>query len=547
MREIIHVQVGQCGNQIGGKFWEVICEEHGIDEAGQYKGDSPLQLERMPVYFNEGQGGRFVPSCPLLITYLLLAIDVYWSILSQERWILSEDLLEEICLGLIAFVYGQSGAGNNWAKGYYTDGAELVESILDIVRREADACDSLQGFQIVHSLGGGTGSGLGSLVLSKIREEYPDRMICTYSIMPSPKVSDTIVEPYNATLTLHQLVDNSDETFCIDNEALYDICQRTLKIASPTYGDLNHLVSCVMSGVTTCLRFPGQLNADLRKLAVNMVPFSTSSFLHGWLCTFNCKSRNSMTACNPRHGRYLTAAAIFRGKLSTKEVEQQLLNIQTKNSSYFIEWIPNNVKTAICDIPPRNLKMACTFIGNSTCIQELFSRVMDQYTAMFRRKAFLHWYMAEGMDEMDFTEAESNMADLISEYQQYQNATIEQDEFEEEEFDSQSADHVSTNQQDMYPQSRISPEDSSPRQQRNLSPMQVNISTNPTSTFESGDMSGRVRASSPTRSQEPTTPIMSTEKVESPLSTASNSYTQSLQHPVLPPTPSSPDPAGRRI
>ncbi|KAH6596265.1 hypothetical protein BASA50_005309 [Batrachochytrium salamandrivorans] len=553
MREIIHVQVGQCGNQIGGKFWEVICEEHGIDEAGQYKGDSPLQLERMPVYFNEGQGGRFVPRCVL--------VDLEPGTMDSIRGSPRGNMFRPD-----SFVYGQSGAGNNWAKGYYTDGAELVESILDIVRREADACDSLQGFQIVHSLGGGTGSGLGSLVLSKIREEYPDRMICTYSIMPSPKVSDTIVEPYNATLTLHQLVDNSDETFCIDNEALYDICQRTLKIASPTYGDLNHLVSCVMSGVTTCLRFPGQLNADLRKLAVNMVPFPRLHFFMVGFAPLTARgsqrynsvtvqdlvsqmfdSRNSMTACNPRHGRYLTAAAIFRGKLSTKEVEQQLLNIQTKNSSYFIEWIPNNVKTAICDIPPRNLKMACTFIGNSTCIQELFSRVMEQYTAMFRRKAFLHWYMAEGMDEMDFTEAESNMADLISEYQQYQNATIEQDEFDEEEFDSQSTDHVSTNQQDMYPQSRISPEDSSPRQQRNLSPMQVNISTNPTSTFDSGDMSGRVRASSPTRSQEPTTPIMSTEKVESPLSTASNSYTQSLQHPVLPPTPSSPDPAGRRI
>ena len=69
---------------------------------------------------------------------------------------------------------------------------------------------------------------------------------------------------------MHQLVENSDETFCIDNEALYDICFRTLKLSTPTYGDLNHLVSIVMSGITTCLRFPGQLNSDLRKLAVNM-------------------------------------------------------------------------------------------------------------------------------------------------------------------------------------------------------------------------------------------------------------------------------------
>ena len=149
--------------------------------------------------------------------------------------------------------------GNNWAKGHYTEGAELIDSVLDVVRKEAESCDCLQGFQIAHSLGGGTGSGMGTLLISKIREEYPDRMMCTFSVVPSPKVSDTVVEPYNATLSVHQLVENADEVMCIDNEALYDICFRTLKLTTPTYGDLNHLVSVVMSGITCCLRFPGQV------------------------------------------------------------------------------------------------------------------------------------------------------------------------------------------------------------------------------------------------------------------------------------------------
>ena len=91
---------------------------------------------------------------------------------------------------------------------------------------------------------------MGTLLISKIREEYPDRIMNTYSVVPSPKVSDTVVEPYNATLSVHQLVENTDETYCIDNEALYDICFRTLKLTTPTYGDLNHLVSLTMSGVT---------------------------------------------------------------------------------------------------------------------------------------------------------------------------------------------------------------------------------------------------------------------------------------------------------
>ncbi|KAI6061111.1 Tubulin, beta 5 [Aix galericulata] len=418
MREIVHIQAGQCGNQIGAKFWEVISDEHGIDPTGTYHGDSDLQLDRISVYYNEATGGKYVPRAIL--------VDLEPGTMDSVRsgpfgQIFRPD----------NFVFGQSGAGNNWAKGHYTEGAELVDSVLDVVRKEAESCDCLQGFQLTHSLGGGTGSGMGTLLISKIREEYPDRIMNTFSVVPSPKVSDTVVEPYNATLSVHQLVENTDETYCIDNEALYDICFRTLKLTTPTYGDLNHLVSATMSGVTTCLRFPGQLNADLRKLAVNMVPFPRLHFFMPGFAPLTSRgsqqyraltvpeltqqvfdAKNMMAACDPRHGRYLTVAAVFRGRMSMKEVDEQMLNVQNKNSSYFVEWIPNNVKTAVCDIPPRGLKMAVTFIGNSTAIQELFKRISEQFTAMFRRKAFLHWYTGEGMDEMEFTEAESNMNDL---------------------------------------------------------------------------------------------------------------------------------------
>lgn len=103
----------------------------------------------------------------------------------------------------------------------------------------------MTGFQVCHSLGGGTGSGMGTLLISKIREEYPDRMMLTFSVFPSPKVSDTVVEPYNATLSVHQLVENADQCMVLDNEALYDICFRTLKLTTPTcefrlYESLDH-------------------------------------------------------------------------------------------------------------------------------------------------------------------------------------------------------------------------------------------------------------------------------------------------------------------
>lgn len=118
------------------------------------------------------------------------------------------------------------------------------------------------------------------------------------------------------------------------------------------------------------------------------------------------------------------------------QVDEQMMNVQNKNSAFFVEWIPNNCKTAVCDIPPRSLKMSATFIGNTTAIQDLFKRISDQFVSMFHKRAFLHWYVNEGMDEMEFTEAQSNMIDLVSEYQQYQEATADEgDDSEEDEFE----------------------------------------------------------------------------------------------------------------
>ena len=151
MREIVHLQAGQCGNQIGAKFWEVISDEHGIDPTGTYHGDSDLQLgkfispkgnqsvfrgfnwvlERINVYYNEATGGKYVPRAVL--------VDLEPGTMDSVRsgpfgQIFRPD----------NFVFGQSGAGNNWAKGHYTEGAELVDSVLDVVRKEAESCDCLQ-------------------------------------------------------------------------------------------------------------------------------------------------------------------------------------------------------------------------------------------------------------------------------------------------------------------------------------------------------------------------------------------------------------------
>ena len=166
-----------------------------------------------------------------------------------------------------------------------------------------------------------------------------------------------------------------------------------------------------------------QLNADLRKLAVNMVPFPRLHFFipsHAPLISQGSQSfrsyaiseltsnmfgpQNMMVACDPRQGRYLTAAAMFRGQLAMRDVEETISEMQNAHSSAFVDWIPNNMKTAVCNVPPKGQKTAATFLYNSTAIQEAFKRFTEQFSAMFRRRAFLHWYTTEGMDIMEFTE-----------------------------------------------------------------------------------------------------------------------------------------------
>jgi len=438
MREIIHLQAGQCGNQIGTNFWETINGEHGLDLEGQYienifpENEKFVRLERIRVYFDEVKNEKYVPRA------ILVDLD--------------PGVLNEIKSGKLGslfrpdnIIHATNGAGNNWAKGQYTEGSEMVDPVLDVVRKEAETCDCLQGFQFTHSLGGGTGSGMGTLLIRKIKELYPEKIMNTFSVVPSAKVSNAVVEPYNATLSFHQLIENSDSVVCIDNEALHDICSKNLGLTHPTYNDLNSLISTVMSGVTCSLRFPGQLNSDLRKLAVNLIPFPRLHFfLVGIAPLTNKKSTdfekltiaelaqqifepsNMMAQCDPRRGKYLTASALFRGNnISTNDVDEQMLKLHTKNEALFVPWIPNNIKSSVCDIPPTGLKFSATFVANSTAIKAIFKRIAAQFSSMFRKRAFVHWYLEEGLEEVEFTEAESNMHDLISEYQQYEIVDIE--------------------------------------------------------------------------------------------------------------------------
>jgi tubulin beta len=232
----------------------------------------------------------------------------------------------------------------------------------------------------------------------------------------------------------------------IDNEALYNISQNVLRINDPKYSQLNDVVAMVMSGVTASLRFPGKLNGDLRKMAVNLVPFPR---LHFFLCsqapmcdrkhldkvklnvqeltTQMWSSRNFYANVKAEDGKYLTASLVYRGNLSSQEVDDEVRKVQAKLADDFVMWIPNNIKSSIVNVPPDETPMSGTFVANTTALKGIFQRIATQFAKMYKRKAFLHWYKGEGMDEMEFQEADKNLRDLVTEYQDKQDAVVDLD------------------------------------------------------------------------------------------------------------------------
>lgn len=114
------------------------------------------------------------------------------------------------------------------------------------------------------------------------------------------------------------------------------------------------------------------------------------------------------------HGRYLRVAAVFHGQMSMKEVDEQMLNVQNKNSSYFVKWIPNNVKTAVCEVLPRGLKMEVTFTGKSTAIQEQFRASQSSSLPCSARRPSSTGTWVRGWTG-GVQEAESNTNDLVAE------------------------------------------------------------------------------------------------------------------------------------
>merc|ERR1711979_120181 len=188
-------------------------------------------------------------------------------------------------------------AANNFARGHYTVGKEIMEIVNDRLRKMVDNSENVQGFIITHSVGGGTGSGLGMLILERLAVDYRKKSKIGFEIYPSPNISTCIVEPYNGLLSTHWLLDHTDVSLVLDNEAIYDICQNKLDIKKPNYGHLNRIIAKVVSSMTAALRFQGELNVDMNEFQTNLVPFPRLHFMTTSLAPV-CSPKKAETASN---------------------------------------------------------------------------------------------------------------------------------------------------------------------------------------------------------------------------------------------------------
>ncbi|GAB1601111.1 tubulin gamma-1 chain-like [Argonauta hians] len=433
-REMITLQLGQCGNQIGMEFWKQLCAEHGISPEGILENFATEGLDRKDVFFYQADDEHYIPRAVLLD----LEPRVINSIMSSPYAKLYNP--ENVFLGKQG-----GGAGNNWAVGF-SQGEKLYEEIFDIIDREADGSDSLEGFVLCHSIAGGTGSGLGSYMLEKLNDRFPKKLIQTYSVFPNlDEISDVVVQPYNSLLTLKRLTLNADCVVVLDNTALHRIATDRLRIQNPTFAQINSLVSIVMSTSTATLRYPGYMNNDLVGLIASLIPTPRLHFLMTGYTPLTTDPHvasvrkttvldvmrrllqpKNMMVSTPVHRQdkhcYISILNIIQGEVDPTQVHKSLQRIRERKLAQFIPWGPASIQVALSrksPYIPTAHRVSGLMLANHTSISSLFERTMSHYDKLRKREAFVEAFRKEPMFQNDLSEFDASrevLQQLVDEY-----------------------------------------------------------------------------------------------------------------------------------
>lgn len=421
---------------MGTSLWQLYLLEHGIAADGSY--DSNIERDdNLGTFFDCNVPNKCIPRA--------LMVDLEPTVMDEVR---------RDYKGLFRpnqLISAKEDAANNFARGRLTTGLQVIENVSDQIRKITDNCSGLSGFLLFHSFGGGTGSGLTSLIMDELTQSYPKKSRLQFSIYPAPQISTAVVEPYNAVLTTHMTMNESDCAFMVDNEAIYDICNHKLNIERPTYRNLNELTSQVVSSITASLRFQGQLNVDLGEFQTNLVPFprihfplvayapitSQESVSHHGLSvselTTECfEPRNQLVKCDTSKGKYMACCLLYRGDIVPKDVNTSIALLKEKHSVEFVDWSPTGFKVGINYQKPScrsggdmaAVNRAVAMLSNTTSIADAWSRLNRKFSLLFSKKAFVHWYYDESMEEEDFTDARDDLAALECDYHEVASDTL---------------------------------------------------------------------------------------------------------------------------